>query len=80
MAKLDHMLTLGPGEYGQSHPNHWPEVSGPAHQIFFFLKENLLLLEEAKELMVDRQNPQISTVVVMNQYAGKLALKKTNRP
>lgn len=75
MAKLDHMLTLGPGEYGQSHPNHWPEVSRE-----YFLKENLLLLEEAKELMVDRQNPQISTVVVMNQYAGKLALKKTNRP
>lgn len=69
------MLTLGPGEYGQSHPNHWPEVSRE-----YFLKENLLLLEEAKELMVDRQNPQISTVVVMNQYAGKLALKKTNRP
>ena len=69
------MLTLGPGEYGQSHPNHWPEVSGE-----YFLKGNLLLLEEAKELMVDRQNPQISAVVVMNQYAGKLALKKTNRP
>lgn len=26
--KLGHMLTLGLGEYGPSHPNYQPEMSG----------------------------------------------------
>lgn len=74
------MLTLEPGEYGQSHPNRWPKMNGQC-----FPEGNLLSPEEAKECTVDRQSPQVLAIVLItsavqaNLLSGKKNKTKQNQ-
>ena len=73
LAKLGHMLTLGPREYGQSHANHWPETSGESSP------QKKSVTRGFKGTDGGQAKPTNINCSRCIHYGGKLVLRKPNQ-